>query len=225
MGDLVTDGFALLASVLTQDECAQAALELRHDGAGSRCLLAHPWCAELAARLREHPALATIIGPNMAAVQCTSFEKSADRNWLVPLHQDLSIPVAARVDDPALSGWSLKEGIQFVRAPADVLSGLVAVRLHLDPCELDDGPLRVVPGSHVHGIIGDEEALAMRTAHGETICVAPVGSVLVMRPLLLHASSKGSGTRSRRVLHFVFGPPQLPYGLAWSLHGEADCIT
>jgi hypothetical protein len=38
-----------------------------------------------------------------------------------------------------------------------------------------------------------------------------------MRPLLLHASSKGSGTSARRVLHFVFGPRQLPHGLAWEL--------
>lgn len=217
MGDLAADGFALLASVLTRDQCAQAARELRHDGAGSRCLLEQPWCAALAVRLRKHASLAGMLGADMVAVQCTSFEKSADRNWLVPLHQDLSIPVASRVNDPALSGWSLKEGIQFVRAPVDVLYELLAVRLHLDRCELEDGPLRVVRGSHVHGIIGDDEALAMRAAHGETVCVAPVGSVLAMRPLLLHASSKGSGTSSRRVLHFLFGPRQLPHGLEWNI--------
>ncbi|WP_182990142.1 hypothetical protein [Massilia sp. Se16.2.3] len=36
-----------------------------------------------------------------------------------------------------------------------------------------------------------------------------------MRPLVLHASSKASGTSLRRVLHIVFGPPALPYGLRW----------
>ena len=41
------------------------------------------------------------------------------------------------------------------------------------------------------------------------------GDALLMRPLVLHASSKSSGSSLRRVLHFVFGPEVLPYGLAW----------
>src|SRR4051812_114307 len=44
------------------------------------------------------------------AVQCTLFDKSADKNWLVALHQDLSIPVPERVTHPDCSGWSEKEG-------------------------------------------------------------------------------------------------------------------
>jgi hypothetical protein len=36
-----------------------------------------------------------------------------------------------------------------------------------------------------------------------------------MRPLLLHASSKASGSSLRRVLHFLFGPRDLPHGLRW----------
>jgi len=39
---------------------------------------------------------------------------------------------------------------------------------------------------------------------------------LLMRPLLLHASSKSSGSSRRRVLHFLFGPPVLPCGLRWA---------
>jgi hypothetical protein len=216
VGDLGQDGFALIPDVLTPEECGQAARQVTLDAAGARCLLAQPWCAALAMRLREHPALAAVIGPDMVAVQCTWFEKSADRNWLVPLHQDLSIPVAARVSDPALSGWSLKEGMQFVRAPVEVLAQLVALRIHLDPCGADDGPLRVVPASHMHGVVTDEQAQALRASCGEMVCVAHAGAALALRPLLLHASSKGSGTSLRRVLHFVFGPRQLPHGLAWS---------
>ena len=41
------------------------------------------------------------------------------------------------------------------------------------------------------------------------------GDALVLRPLLLHASSKGNGHSRRRVLHFVFGPRELPCGLRW----------
>lgn len=211
------DGFALAAQVMSPAACAGAAsaVHLSDAGAGTRSMLSQPWCASLAVRLRADPALAALIGPESVAVQCTWFQKSAGRNWLVALHQDLGIPVAARVDHPALSCWSLKESIPLVRAPQEVLEEMVAVRVHLDPCGADDGPLRVVPGSHRHGVVSDGEAAALRAALGEVVCAAGAGDVLVMRPLLLHASSKGSGGSLRRVLHFVYGPRELPHGLRW----------
>jgi hypothetical protein len=43
----------------------------------------------------------------------------------------------------------------------------------------------------------------------------PRARAMLMQPLLLHASSKATGTSRRRVLHFLFGPPALPCGLAW----------
>ncbi len=215
--DIAGAGFALIARVLSPGQCDEAARQVQVDGPGSRCLLGQPWCAAMAAQLQAHPALAAIMGPDLMPVQCTYFEKSADRNWLVPLHQDLSIPVAGRVDEPSLSGWSRKEGTQFVRAPLAVLSQLVAIRVHLDPCGPGDGPLRVVAASHLGGVLSDDQAAAMRREWGETVCVAGAGDALVMRPLLLHASSKGSGNSLRRVLHFVFGPLTLPHGLRWSV--------
>jgi ectoine hydroxylase-related dioxygenase (phytanoyl-CoA dioxygenase family) len=96
-----------------------------------------------------------------------------------------------------------------------VLQQMLAVRVHLDDCGVEDGPLRVVPGSHTRGIIADNEAIALRIAGRETDCVAARGAALVLRPLLLHASSKGSGKGRRRVLHFVYGPRELPFGLSW----------
>src|SRR5581483_5304455 len=41
------------------------------------------------------------------------------------------------------------------------------------------------------------------------------GGAMLMRPLLLHASSKVTVDSTRRVLHFVFGPEHLPVGLRW----------
>ncbi|MES2317459.1 MAG: phytanoyl-CoA dioxygenase family protein [Pseudomonadota bacterium] len=215
-GDFDTAGFVILPQVLNMEACAVAAgrVGLAARGAGgTRCLLAQPWCADIAASLRA--ALGACIPADSVAVQCTYFEKSSDRNWLVPIHQDLSIPVAARVGDSSLRGWSEKEGVLFVRAPVAVLERLVAVRIHLDVCGMEDGPLRVVPGSHLRGAIADSDAVASRQAGLEVACLAGIGDALVLRPLLLHASSKGSGSGMRRVLHFVFGPPHLPFGLAW----------
>ncbi|MES2016855.1 MAG: phytanoyl-CoA dioxygenase family protein [Pseudomonadota bacterium] len=208
-----------MPAVLSDDECATAASQVQLAGPGSggtRCLLSQPWCVALAAHLRAHSALSGLIAPESVAVQCNYFEKSTDRNWLVPIHQDLSIPVAARVLDPALRGWSEKEGMLFVRAPLEVLEQLVAVRIHLDDCGADDGPLRVVPGSHRLGVIAPVDAGVLREAAGETVCLAQMGAALVLRPLLLHASSKGKGNGRRRILHFVFGPRELPYGLNWN---------
>ncbi len=93
---------------------------------------------------------------------------------------------------------------------------LVVARLHLDDCLEEDGPLRVVPGSHRFGILTDEAAGALRRTRGERRCEMRAGGVLLMRPLTLHASSKSSGAGRRRVLHFVFGPPDLPGGLTWA---------
>lgn len=212
------DGFGHVSSVLTLAECRETAnLVTLSDlkTGGSRDLLGRSWCRELAHRLRAHEILGPMIGTDKVAVQCTYFEKSAGRNWLVALHQDLSVPVAARIDHPALKGWSKKEGAWFVHAPEEVLNQLIAVRLHLDLCAAADGPLRVVPGSHALGVLQDDQVQAERARRGEIDCLAKAGDALVLRPLLLHASSKGSGTSRRRVLHFVFGPRALPHGLSW----------
>ncbi|MDW5415337.1 phytanoyl-CoA dioxygenase family protein [Iodobacter sp. CM08] len=142
------------------------------------------------------------------------FEKSASRNWLVAVHQDLSIPVAERIEHPALQGWSVKEGQLYVRAPVEVLQQLIAVRIHLDACGAEDGPLRLVPGSHLQGLVTAEDAALARQQ--EIVCVAESGSALLMRPLLLHSCSKSSGKSQRRVLHFLFAPLELPLGLRWS---------
>ena len=185
--------------------------------AGTRNLLTLPWCASLADEIRQHPAIAPYIDRSHVAVQCTYFEKSSERNWLVPLHQDPAIPVAERIEHPELSGWSMKEGTLFVHPPASVLEEVVAVRLHIDDCGLDDGPLRVVPGSHTSGRRSNDDAVALRDRDGEVTCAVACGGALVMRPLLLHASSKAKGNSRRRVLHFLYGPPVLPYGLLWCM--------
>ena len=151
------DGFAVLPGLLRDDELAgvAASLEARAEG-GARALLLAPWCAALARRLQSDPRLAGAIPRTHVPVQCTAFEKSVDRNWRVPVHQDVAIPVAARIDDPALVGWSNKAGTWFVQPPAAVLEQVVALRLHVDDGGIDDGPLKVVAGSHRGGRLDDD---------------------------------------------------------------------
>jgi hypothetical protein len=215
---LEQDGFVVLPGVLSAAQCSFIAAKLAQEaaqGAGTRNLLEAEWCAALAATLRDTLEL----GPALAdclAVQCTYFEKSAQVNWLVPLHQDLSIPVREKVEHPQLRGWTSKEGALFVQPPAAVIERMVAVRVHIDDCAGDNGPLRVVPRSHRLGRLRVEDQRAQRDAAGEVACTTPRGGVVAMKPLLLHVSSKSTSSRPRRVLHYLYGPRELPFGLAWA---------
>jgi hypothetical protein len=220
---LDADGYTLIPEVLSAADCTAVIEHTAHAqtlSKGSRGLLSQAWCAALAHRLRRHPVLARLMPQTHVAVQCTYFEKSPAHNWLVPIHQDPSIPIAEPVEHPALRGASIKEGMAFVQPPADVLAQLIALRLHLDPCSEHDGALRVWPGTHRSGRIDSHEAAAQRLHHTEVICEAVPGMVLAIRPLLLHASSKAHDSSSSRVLHFLYGPPTLPYGLRWPINGS-----
>lgn len=216
--DVLPTGFQLLPRVLDAERrgaLIDSLSALPPGAAGRRDLLDQPWCQELARWLRSQPALQSFLPADHVAVQCTLFEKSPDRNWLVTLHQDLAIPVAGRVEHAALGGWSVKEGQHFVLAPAELLGRLMALRLHLDDATAADGGLRFVPGSHAAGVLDDAEAGLWREHAGELIADARAGDALLMRPLVLHASSKATAQGRRRVLHFLFGPRELPYGLQW----------
>ncbi len=184
-------------------------------GAGSRNLLALPWCRHLALSIKAHPAIAPLLPTAAVAVQCTLFEKSTEKNWAVASHQDLSIPVRDRIDAPECTGWAFKEGAHYTQPPAAVLSDVVAIRVHLDACPPGTGPLRLTPGSHQSGRLAANDIERLRAQYGEIECAAGRGAALVMRPLLLHASSRITGSGVRRVLHFLFGPPTLPHGLHW----------
>jgi hypothetical protein len=211
-------GYAVTPQILSDAQCAEleahvSAVDVQ--GAGTRELLSFDWAQRFARQLRDLPELAPLLGESRTAIQCTYFAKVASRNWLVTPHQDLSIPVAARVADAPCKAWSEKEGTWFCQPPAEFLAQLVAVRVHLDDSTEANGPLRVVPGSHRLGRIASQEVAAHRRRLGEVACVAPRRSLMAMRPLLLHASSKATSQAPRRVLHFVFAPAELPWGLRW----------
>jgi hypothetical protein len=211
-------GYVVIADVLTSDELNIVARNVdgpATEALGCRKLLDARWCQELARRLACEPRLSAVIPADGRPVQCTLFEKRFDKNWLVALHQDLSIPVAERINSARCTGWSVKDGTLFVQPPMSVLEELVAVRVHLDNCDERNGALRVVPGSHQLGRLSPAQTREAREVRGDRRVPVAMGGVMVMRPLLLHASSKVSLDLPRRVLHFVFGPGTLPEGLRW----------
>lgn len=213
-------GWCLLADAAPADEVQALLGQLPSEsraGAGTRQLLAAPWCAALARRLGAMLVARQLLPATGVAVQCTLFDKSGARNWLVPWHQDTSIPACGGAREAVV-----KEGECHVQPGPEVLASLVAVRLHLDDCGPEAGPLRVISGSHRCGLLDPERIAAMRTDSPAVTCIARAGDALVLRPLLLHASSRLRAAHRRRVLHFLFGPADLPDGLAWNRAVTAD---
>jgi len=160
------------------------------------------------------PALQSIIssfGPDYFPVKSIYFDKPGGSNWFVAYHQDLTISVDKRVECPGFSNWTVKQDQFAVQPPADVLENIFTIRIHLDDTDEGNGALRVVPGSHLNGVVRPEAAdLSM-----ENVCKVGRGGVMIMKPLLLHASGRTGGERNRRVIHIEFSNRTLPDGLEW----------
>ena len=159
--------------------------------------------------------VAPVLGVGWRCVRGILFDKTPAANWKVAWHQDLSIAVKRRADVPGFGPWSVKAGVQHVQPPREVLESLLTVRIHLDECGEDNGPLKVLPGSHAHGVLDAESVERWRRECEPEVCVAGAGEALVMRPLLLHASSSANRPGHRRVIHLEYAGGELPGGLEW----------
>jgi hypothetical protein len=98
----------------------------------------------------------------------------------------------------------VRAGILYAHAPSWALSRILALRLHLDNSARENGPLRVIPGSHAFGVLSDEDVFRLARRQEAIECVVPRGGVLAMRPLLIHSSSKARANGQRRVLHIEY---------------------
>ena len=158
-----------------------------------------------------------VIGEGAFPVRGILFDKVSQANWAVPWHQDIAIAVREKIEVQGFGPWSVKAGVVHVQPPAQVLESMVTLRVHLDDCDESNGPLRVISGSHRHGIL-DDDAVAKWSLEEAATCCVKAGTVLMMRPLLLHSSSQVSewhGGKHRRVVHIEYANVQLPGGLEW----------
>ncbi len=176
---------------------------------------AAPEIRELARCAAVRGLASAILGEQCFAVQALLLDKIPDANWKVPFHQDLYLPLAARGDADGFSGWSEKAGVVHAKPPIRVLENVLTLRVHLDDCRSENGPLRVIPGSHRAGELSGPEIKRWQETSGDVACLAPRGSVLLMRPLLLHASSPAQSPAHRRVIQLQFTHQELPCGLQW----------
>ena len=144
------------------------------------------------------------LGDGAVAFRATLFDKSARANWLVVWHQDTALPLESRNDLAEWGPWSMKAGILYARAPAWALSRVLALRISLDASTNKNGPLRVIPGSHLGGVLSGDEIHELARAREKVDALVPRGEVLAMRPLLIHSSSKSLSNEPRRVLHIEY---------------------
>lgn len=156
------------------------------------------------------------LGINGRLVRSIYFNKSADINWQVAWHQDLTIAVQEKLEIEGYRSWSLKEGVPHVHPPLHVLERMLTVRVHLDFADESNGALWVAPGSHRLGKISSSDASNIATRFGKHLCSVNAGDVMLFKPLILHASYKAASTHKRRVIHFEFANVDLPSPLRWS---------
>ena len=220
-------GFHIALPVISPENCDLQAGELdallgshrtkfKSKIAGVRNLFARsPSVRKLAAAPSMLHLLRELAGLDFFSVRAIYFDKNPQANWLVPWHQDPVVAVEERIETCGFTGWSEKDGVHHVHPPAGILEKMVVLRLHLDDCGAENGALKVIPGSHRKGILKAEDILCHATQEAAVVCEVAKGGILVMRPLLLHASMPFKNQVHRRVWHVEYACIDLPNGLRW----------
>ncbi|MDF1839380.1 MAG: phytanoyl-CoA dioxygenase family protein [Planctomycetota bacterium] len=225
-GYYARDGFQMIRSVLSEADCMRFESDLQRilqevgEGGmhGIRNLL------QCAPAIRCHASGAPFLsiatealGKKPRPVKGIYFDKTSEANWGVPWHQDLTIALAEQHAVVGFTNWTNKDGALHVQPPVSVLQDQVTLRIHLDDCEEADGALKVIPGSHRWGRLGPDRIRELRGQGNEVSCTARRGDVLLMSPLLLHASGKAMAPSRRRIVHVEYSAAVLPTPLEWFL--------
>ena len=109
-----------------------------------------------------------------------------DMHWFVPWHQD-------------------RAGHKADRSQSQ-LERVIALHIHLDDCEDDNGPLEVIPGSHLSGRLDTAAMRALVATSSPLLCLAVRGDIVAVRPLLVHRSQRARLPSPRRTLHLEYEP-------------------
>ncbi len=150
-------------------------------------------------------------GEDYFLIKAIYFDKPPNANWIVPWHQDLTIVTNQKKEVDGFSKWRLKNGKYYVQPTPTILENIITIRIHLDDCTAKNGALKVIEGSHLYGIAQKLDF----TKEKPVICEVKKGGVLVMKPLIYHASKRTENNLNRRVIHLEFTNQALPKGLAY----------
>jgi len=126
----------------------------------------------------------------------------------------LTIAVDKKTPLEGCGPWTVK-GDQFaVQPPLDILRDNFTIRIHLDDTDESNGALKVIADSHLKNIYRAEDINWQEEI--ESTCNVKAGGIMVMRPLLMHASARTTSGKQRRVIHIEFSKAMLPVGLDWA---------
>lgn len=142
------------------------------------------------------------------------FDKPEKSNWFVAYHQDLTISVNKKIEVQNFENWTVKQNQFAVQPPKEILEDNFTIRIHIDKTTKENGALKVINNSHSKGIMRIEKLDFEKET--ETVCEVEKGGIMIMKPLLFHASNKTTNNERRRVIHIEFSKQQLPAGLDWS---------
>lgn len=220
------DGIAVARSVATSDIMGELGRLLeplwtrdRQTRPGVRRVLQRePAIASLLSRTQLAHLVSTMLGPRWWIVRAVAFTKDATgSNWMVPWHQDATISVRERRDVAGFGPWSLKDGEHHCQPSPEVLESIVTFRLHIDPCPADAGPLRVLQGTHLLGLV-PESTIPLHVSDSAVLePEVSAGDVVITSPLAIHSSGRSlPGAGRRRVLHLDCCNQELPGDLEWA---------
>jgi hypothetical protein len=212
------DGAQLFQQALTSDQLQQLQAILSHlppDHAGLRLRGIEGLTPFLGPDGQIGSCAASVLGNGCRPVRAILFDKTAATNWALGWHQDRTIAVKERAPVDGFGTWSVKSGMQHVEPPFALLSGMVTLRVHIDPVPASNAPLLIAPGSHKLGRIAEEDVKDVVRRCGMVACLADAGDVWLYATPVLHASDAATTPIHRRVLQVDFAVDELPGGLEW----------
>lgn len=222
--DLGEQGFAILNGIFSADEVQQILAAIEKADPSKDTFRKSGGLFAIRQFLKEIPEAAApifnenlkrvtgqLFGDGYFVVKSIYFDKPADANWFVSYHRDLTISVDKKTDLSGFGPWTVKQNQFAVQPPLEILNSIYTIRIHLDDTNEENGALKVIPGSHQTDLQIQEPA----DTKNEVSCAVEKGGIMIMRPLLLHSSSRTINNKKRRVIHIEFSNCELPAGLNW----------
>lgn len=187
-------GFALIdgSAALTAEALATFdALSARSDESAP-IAPDHPLVAALLALPAVDDLVTQAVGPDARPLRALALDQSGPGGGFLPWQQ--------------LSGG----------LPAEVLAKMLVLRWHLDLIGPADGGLRVLPGSHAKGRLTPEQIAELVTGTPAVELAVSAGTVLALRPLLVHGARRRATRGHRRILQVELAAGDLPTSLDWT---------
>jgi len=225
--NIIDNGFTILSNVYTREEVKTIISEIDRTDQSNltfrktadlfairRFLIEVPNVKGLIFNSKLKSIIEELFGNDYFIVKSIYFDKPEKSNWFVSWHQDLTIAVNQKVNISGYGSWTTKLNMFAVQPPIDILQTNFTVRIHLDDTDDGNGALKVISGSHDK--IYRPENIDWQIGK-ETTCEVNAGGIMVMRPLLMHASSRSTTTSNRRrVVHVEFSKAILPQEIDWA---------